>query len=192
MIPEIPRTIAAIATPPGSGALGVIRISGPDAIAIAGGLVRVPSGAALETRPSRKLFLVRVHDPATGGTLDRGQAAIMRAPSSATGEDVVELYLHGGWVLLTRVLRLILERGAHLAGPGEFTRRAFENGKIDLTQAEAVIDVINKGKTKMVTFRDFSNVTFAARTSLKVAVKPVTGETNTANNTAEYPVIFTL
>ncbi len=142
MNPEIPQTIAAIATPPGSGALGVIRMSGPDAIAIAGGLVRVPSGAALETRPSRKLFLVRVHDPATGGTLDHGQAAIMRAPSSATGEDVVELYLHGGWVLLTRVLRLLLERGARLAEPGEFTRRAFENGKIDLTRAEAVNDLI--------------------------------------------------
>lgn len=142
MTPEIPPTIAAIATPPGSGAIGIIRMSGPEAIAIAAGLVGVESGAAFNTRPSRTLFSVRVLDPATGGALDHGQAAIMRAPSSSTGEDVVELYLHGGWVLLTRVLRLVLERGVRLAEPGEFTRRAFENGKIDLTQAEAVGDLI--------------------------------------------------
>jgi tRNA modification GTPase len=139
---EPARTIAAIATPPGSGALGVIRVSGPDALAIAGGIVCVSAGDGLEGRPSRRLFSIRVHDPATSRTLDHGQAAIMRAPSSSTGEDVVELYLHGGWILLTSALRLLLERGACLAEPGEFTRRAFENGKIGLTQAEAVNDLI--------------------------------------------------
>ena len=91
----------------------------------------VSAGDGLEGRPSRAgFFSIRVHDPATSRTLDHGQAAIMRAPSSSTGEDVVELYLHGGWILLTSALRLLLERGRALPEPGEFTRRAFGARKI--------------------------------------------------------------
>jgi len=131
-------TIAAVATPPGPGGIGIIRVSGPLSASIA---VRVfaPSGVAANWE-SHHLYHGRV-TAAAGHVLDEGLAVLMRGPRSYTGEDVLELHCHGSSVLLRRVLAEVLGCGARLAEPGEFTRRAFLNGRLDLTQAEAVLDL---------------------------------------------------
>ena len=137
-LPDAPRdTIAAIATGPAPGGIGVIRLSGPDAAAIAGTLTGVRA-------IPRHAHFVACRD-AAGELLDRGLLLHFPAPHSYTGEDVVELQLHGSPPLLQRVLRTLLAHGARLARPGEFTERAFLAGKLDLAQAEAVADLIAAG-----------------------------------------------
>lgn len=132
-------TIAAIATPLGSGGIGIVRLSGPQAAAI---LARLFRGAVKpENMQSHRLYLGDVLD-ADGVLLDRALAVIMRAPRSYTGEDVAELQLHGGPKLLAAALSAVIACGARLASPGEFTLRAFLNGRLDLAQAEAVADLI--------------------------------------------------
>ena len=128
-------TIAAIATPIGEGAIGVVRVSGSDALAIA---KKVFKGRLSHRRLSRG----QVMDPGDGSVLDEVMATCMMAPNSYTCEDTVEIYGHGGPVSLQAVLKALLACGARAAGPGEFTLRAFLNGRIDLSQAEAVRDVI--------------------------------------------------
>ena len=135
-------TIAAIATPPGQGGIGTVRLSGPDAGRILESIFR-PLTAAQPPYESHKLIFGNVIDPATGERVDEVLATIMRAPYSYTREDVVEIDCHGGTIPLQRVMGLCLERGARLAQPGEFTLRAFLNGRLDLAQAEAVLDVVN-------------------------------------------------
>jgi tRNA modification GTPase len=137
-------TIAAVATPPGAGGIGIIRVSGPLSAAIAV-RVFVPSDAAAEWE-SHHLYHGRVV-AAEGHVLDESLAVLMRGPRSYTGEDVLELHCHGSSVLLRRVLAEVLGRGARLAEPGEFTRRAFLNGRLDLTQAEAVLDLVRARTT---------------------------------------------
>jgi len=133
-----PDTIAAIATGVGGG-VGIVRMSGPRAEAILAQLVVPwPKGRP----PTHKLHLGHVKDPRTGERVDEVLAVIMRAPRSYTGEDVAELHGHGGARVLQRVLDCVLAAGARLAEPGEFTRRAFEAGRIDLTRAEAVAELI--------------------------------------------------
>jgi tRNA modification GTPase len=132
-------TIAAIATPPGEGGIGVIRLSGPDARAIAAAIFRPARPGPL--RPFR-LRYGHVVDPASGAAVDEALCAYMRAPRSFTREDVVEISCHGGPLPVQTTLGLALAAGARLARPGEFTLRAFLNGRIDLTQAEATLDVI--------------------------------------------------
>ena len=135
------HTIAAISTPAGSAGLGVVRLSGPEALAVAGRVFRpqnpdkTPDKLAGYTAAYGRVF-----DAA--GDLDECVALCFRAPHSYTGEDVVELSCHGGRYILQKVLRACLDAGAAPAGPGEFTRRAFLNGKMDLTQAESVMDLI--------------------------------------------------
>ena len=129
-------TIVAIATPPGSGALGVIRLSGPDATVIAGRLVVSPR--SLELQPPHTVRLVALRDDGEGRILDKALCTVMRAPSSYTGEDVVEFSCHGSPPLLRVLVERLCGAGARLAAPGEFTRRAFLNGRIDLARAEAV------------------------------------------------------
>jgi tRNA modification GTPase len=133
-------TIAAIATPAGRGAIGVVRVSGPAVPAIAAGIV----GSALLPRTAH---LAEFRDGA-GAPLDRGIALFFPGPASYTGEDVLELQGHGGPVVLSLVLERCLELGARLAEPGEFTRRAFLNDKLDLAQAEAVADLIDAATTR--------------------------------------------
>ena len=132
-------TIAAIATPLGSGGIGIVRVSGPEAAAILGRLFR--GAVAPAEMESHRLYLGDVTDE-TGALLDRALAVNMRAPRSYTGEDVAELQLHGGPRVLSAALTAALACGARLATPGEFTLRAFLNGKLDLSQAEAVADLI--------------------------------------------------
>ena len=131
-------TIAALATAPGTGALAVIRVSGPDALRVVQGCI---GGRALQPRLAT---LVRVRD-ACERVVDECVATFFAAPASFTGEDTVELSCHGGMLVTRRVLERLLECGARPAEPGEFSRRAFENGKLDLTQAEAVMDIISAG-----------------------------------------------
>lgn len=139
----IADTIAAISTPLGEGGIGIIRISGPDARRIAERIfLRTNSGGLL----SHRFYYGEIVDPDSRSPLDEGMMVFMRAPRSFTREDVVELHCHGGYLLVEQILSLILSQGVRLAAPGEFTRRAFLNGRIDLLQAESVIDVI-RGKT---------------------------------------------
>jgi len=131
-------TIAAIATPPGPGGIGVVRVSGARAAQLADDVFRRRHAAGWQTH---RLYHGRII--ATDGTaIDEGLAVLMRAPHSYTGEDVLELHCHGSPVLLQRVLQSVLGRGARPARAGEFTQRAFLNGKLDLAQAEAVAELV--------------------------------------------------
>jgi len=129
-------TIVGIATATGESAIGIIRLSGPAAVAAAGRVVK--SAVPLDKFPSHTVRRVQVVDPATGAGVDQALCVVMRAPRSYTGEDVVELSCHGSPTLLGMVTGWLVARGARLAAPGEFTRRAFLNGRLDLAQAEAV------------------------------------------------------
>lgn len=132
-------TIAAISTPPGEGAIGIVRLSGPNALAIVETAFVSSSGADLRGRV-RRVFHGEIRDD--DRVLDEVLVHVMAAPHSYTREDVVEINAHGGAGPLNAILELVLKKGARLAEPGEFTRRAFLNGRIDLVQAEAVIDRI--------------------------------------------------
>ena len=127
-------TIAAVATPAGAGGIGIVRVSGPESAGIAKALTgRVPD--------PRLLMRTRFYD-ATGAPLDDGIALFFQSPASYTGEDVLELHGHGGPMVMHQLLEQVTTLGARLARPGEFTERAFLNGKLDLVQAEAVADLI--------------------------------------------------
>ena len=134
-------TIAAIATPQGEGSIGVIRISGENAIKIADKVFKSKSGKSLSNVPGYTALFGDVCS--NGEAVDQAVALVFKAPLSFTGEDVVELSCHGGDFVLRKVLRLVLDSGAVLAERGEFSRRAFLNGKIDLSQAEAIMDIIS-------------------------------------------------
>ena len=128
-------TIAAIATAPGSGGIGIIRLSGPGSADVA----RALCGRTLKPR----IFHFATFRDGAGTVLDRGLAVRFAAPRSYTAEDIVELHAHGSPVVLDQILRRAIELGARAARPGEFTERAFLNGKLDLAQAEAVADLID-------------------------------------------------
>ncbi|HEY2862435.1 MAG TPA: tRNA uridine-5-carboxymethylaminomethyl(34) synthesis GTPase MnmE [Casimicrobiaceae bacterium] len=132
---SVSDTIAAIATPAGRGGIGIVRVSGPDLSRVVQGVV----GRALAPRVATAANFVGAH----GETLDQGLAVYFPAPFSYTGETVLELHGHGGPAVLAQILRRCLDLGARLAEPGEFTKRAFLNGKIDLAQAEGVADLID-------------------------------------------------
>jgi tRNA modification GTPase len=134
---DINATIAAIATPPGEGAIGIIRLSGADAIAIAD---KIFAGKQLAKQPAHTLHYGRIMDGSE--TVDEVVISLYKGPKSYTGEDVVEISCHGSQYVLERVLGLCLQHGAHVAKAGEFTQRAYLNGKMDLAQAEAVADLI--------------------------------------------------
>ena len=136
------RTIAAIATPLGEGGISVIRISGEDAINVADKCFFAFSGDKLSSLEGYKASYGKVTD-AQNGTIDDALALVFRAPKSYTGENVVEISVHGGTVIARQVLRRVLECGATLATGGEFTKRAFLNGKLDLTKAESVMGLIS-------------------------------------------------
>jgi tRNA modification GTPase len=132
-------TIAAVSTPPGNGGIGIIRVSGVNAAAVGHTIFKSVSDGGLV---SHRFSFGTIFDPASGENIDEAMAVYMRAPRSYTREDVLELHCHGGWLVVERVLALALSCGVRLADPGEFTRRAFLNGRIDLIQAEAVMDII--------------------------------------------------
>ena len=133
-------TIAAIATAPGNGGIGIIRISGPEAEKILMSIFH-PKGSAVHAPESHRMMFGWLTDH--GETVDECMAVLMRAPKSYTREDVAEIQLHGGSYVVSRALSLCLQEGARLAEAGEFTRRAFLNGRIDLSRAEAVMSMIS-------------------------------------------------
>ncbi|RMG59546.1 MAG: tRNA uridine-5-carboxymethylaminomethyl(34) synthesis GTPase MnmE [Deltaproteobacteria bacterium] len=128
--------MVAPATPPGRGGVGVVRISGPDSARILRALTGRP------VPPERRVVLRSVKAPSTGETIDRCLVCFFRGPASYTGEDVVEISAHGNPLILKKICEAALEEGARMAQPGEFTRRAFLNGKLDLSQAEAVAELV--------------------------------------------------
>lgn len=134
-------TICAIATPAG-GALGIIRVSGPEAITAADRIFRPRVGAPLSQRAASSLTFGNVVVPQTDEAVDEVLVSLFRAPHSYTGEDSVEFSCHGSYYILNKVVELLLAQGCRMARPGEYTERAFLNGKMDLSQAEAVADLI--------------------------------------------------
>src|SRR5690625_2221208 len=132
-------TITAISTPMGEGAISIVRLSGPEAIRITS---RVYKGKDLTRVDSHTINYGKVIDPNTNEIAEEVMVSVMRAPKTFTREDIVEINCHGGMVAVNRVLEIILSEGARIAEPGEFTKRAFLNGRIDLSQAEAVMDLI--------------------------------------------------
>ena len=139
-------TIAAIATPVGQAGIGIVRMSGDRAVEIAEKIFKPKKPA--NHAGSHRLNLGYLTDPASGEMIDEVLLSFMKAPNSYTREDIVEINAHSGYILLSRILQIILEQGARLAKPGEFTFRAFMNGRIDLTQAEAIVDLINSKSEK--------------------------------------------
>ncbi len=136
-------TIAAISTPPGCGGIGIVRLSGSNAIKIAEKIFRSPKKKKLAQTLSRRILYGHIINPKNKEILDEVLVSVMKAPDTYTREDIVEINCHGGIIPLRQVLELVTSKGARLAGPGEFTQRAFLNGRLDLAQAEAVLDVIN-------------------------------------------------
>lgn len=135
-------TIAAISTPMGEGAIAIVRLSGDQAFEIADRLFKGVGSKKLSEVASHTIHYGHLIDPKTGQVAEEVMVSVMRGPKTFTKEDVVEINCHGGLVSVNRVLQLVLNQGARLAEPGEFTKRAFLNGRIDLSQAEAVIDLI--------------------------------------------------
>ena len=135
------ETIAAIATPPGQGGIGIVRISGPEALEIAREVFVFPGNRTYPFN-DRYLHYGKVRD-SDNRIIDEVLLTYMKAPRSYTAEDVVEIHCHGGIISVNNILQEVIKRGARLALPGEFTKRAFLNGRIDLAQAEAVMDLIS-------------------------------------------------
>jgi len=136
-------TICGVSTPPGEGGIGIIRISGSRAVEIASIVFKSANTRKLGDLSSHALLYGQVRDPGTGDVIDEALASVMRSPASYTREDVVEINCHGGMMPLWRTVNLLIASGARQAEPGEFTKRAFLNGRIDLAQAEAVMDIIH-------------------------------------------------
>jgi tRNA modification GTPase len=158
------ETIAAIATPPGQGGVGIVRVSGPLVVQIAQEIIgRTPKARFAE--------LADFHNGA-GEIIDSGLVLYFPNPNSFTGDDVLELQGHGGPVVMDLVLQRVLELGARIAHPGEFSQRAFLNGKLDLTQAEAIADLIESGTT----------------TAARLAMRSLTGEFSERINSLVYAV----
>lgn len=151
MGPELDDTICAVATPVGEGGIGIVRVSGEKAMEVAGGLVRLRCGKGLHEARSHRMYRADLvasgvrrerRGGKRGDVLDEALVVVMRRPHSYTGETVVEIHAHGGPLVLQLICSALLGGGARLAEPGEFTKRAFLNGRLDLAQAEAVLDTI--------------------------------------------------
>lgn len=141
-------TITAISTPLGEGAIGIVRLSGTDALAIAQSVFK---GKNLEQVASHTINYGHIIDPKTGTIIDEVMVSVMLAPKTFTRENVVEINTHGGIAVTNEILQLLIRQGARMAEPGEFTKRAFLNGRVDLTRAEAVMDIIRAKTDKAMT-----------------------------------------
>jgi tRNA modification GTPase len=174
------ETIAAIATPPGRGAIAIVRCSGPEVRAIAARVFR-----------ARELLRDRVATygeivGADGGVVDRGLAIAMDAPRTVTGEDVLELHVHGSPLIAAETLRACLQAGARTAGPGEFTRRAFLHGKLDLSAAEAVADAIEAESLAAVRAAQ-ANLAGGLRTAIDALRRPLAAIVEQLAGAIDYP-----
>ncbi len=136
-------TIVAISTPIGSGGIGIVRLSGNNAFDIAEKVFKSSKGKNIKTAKTHTIQYGLIINPLTSNIIEEGLIMIMKAPNTYTKEDIIEINCHGGILSVQKVLESVLNAGARLAEPGEFTKRAFLNGRIDLSQAEAVVDIIN-------------------------------------------------
>ncbi|MBR0104027.1 MAG: tRNA uridine-5-carboxymethylaminomethyl(34) synthesis GTPase MnmE, partial [Firmicutes bacterium] len=143
---EINDVIAAVSTPAGSGGISIVRMSGADSVKIADRVFR--GKTPLSSKKTHTISYGQIVDPETNKTIDEALVSVMLAPHTYTTENIVEINCHGGMLVTGEILLLLCRMGARLAEPGEFTKRAFLNGRIDLSQAEAVIDIINS-KTEL-------------------------------------------
>ncbi len=149
--------ISAISTPIGTGGIGIIRLSGFGSVDIASSVFRIAgtrradSSVIPQQLESHRFYYGHVIDPENMRVIDEAMLVCMKSPKSYTREDVVEIHIHSGLLILKEVLELVLRQGARLAEPGEFTRRAFLNGRIDLIHAEAVMDLINAKSSSALT-----------------------------------------
>jgi len=135
-------TIAAISTPMGEGAIAIVRMSGPDSFTIADKIFKSIGNKKIREVASHTIHYGHIIDPSTDETVEEVMVSVMKGPKTFTKEDVIEINCHGGMASVNRLLQLLVTNGARLAEPGEFTKRAFLNGRIDLSQAEAVMDLI--------------------------------------------------
>lgn len=165
-------TIAAISTPLGEGGIGIVRISGDQAIKIVNTVFKSPGGKNW-FKGSHRLYYGHIIDPADGRIIDEVLLSVMMAPHTYTRENVAEINCHGGMAPLLEVLKIVLSSGARQALPGEFTKRAFLNGRLDLTQAESVIDII-RAKTDA---------------SLKVAINQLRGDLSDKIRQLQYEIL---
>ena len=141
IIPQVEGTICAIATPAGSGGIAVIRVSGSNAMILCDSIFKAANAQkSLSTQPANTTLYGHIYD--NNEIVDEVVATLFRAPHSFTGEDTVEIACHGSQYIQQRIVTLLLSAGCRMAEPGEFTRRAFASGRIDLSQAEAVADLI--------------------------------------------------
>ena len=170
------ETICAISTALGEGAIGIVRLSGDEAFSIADKIVRLPKGKTVESLPTHTINYGNVIDPATNEKIEEIMLVKMVGPRTYTTEDVVEINCHGGIITIQKVLALCLEHGARMAEPGEFTKRAFLNGRVDLTQAEAVMDIIRAKTDK----------------AMNIAVKQLDGSLSDLINNTRQEILNTL
>ena len=166
-------TIAAISTPLGEGAIGIVRLSGTDSFAIA---QKIFKGKDLASVASHTLNYGHIVDPVKDEILDEVMVGAMRSPKTFTREDIIEINTHGGIAVTNEILQLVIREGARLAEPGEFTKRAFLNGRVDLTQAEAVMDIIRAKTDK----------------AMNIAVKQLDGSLSDLINNTRQEILNTL
>lgn len=166
-------TIAAISTPLGEGAIGIVRLSGTDSFAIA---QKIFKGKNLQKVASHTLNYGHIVDPDKDEILDEVMVGAMRSPKTFTREDIIEINTHGGIAVTNEILQLVIREGARLAEPGEFTKRAFLNGRVDLTQAEAVMDIIRAKTDK----------------AMNIAVKQLDGSLSELINNTRQEILNTL
>ena len=166
-------TIAAISTPLGEGAIGIVRLSGTDSFAIA---QKIFKGKVLSKVASHTLNYGHIVDPDKNEILDEVMVGAMRSPKTFTREDIIEINTHGGIAVTNEILQLVIREGARLAEPGEFTKRAFLNGRVDLTQAEAVMDIIRAKTDK----------------AMNIAVKQLDGSLSDLINNTRQEILNTL
>lgn len=166
-------TIAAISTPLGEGAIGIVRLSGTDSFAIA---QKIFKGKNLQEVDSHTLNYGHIVDPEKNEILDEVMVGAMRSPKTFTREDIIEINTHGGIAVTNEILQLVIREGARLAEPGEFTKRAFLNGRVDLTQAEAVMDIIRAKTDK----------------AMNIAVKQLDGSLSDLINNTRQEILNTL
>ncbi|MDV5977826.1 UNVERIFIED_CONTAM: tRNA uridine-5-carboxymethylaminomethyl(34) synthesis GTPase MnmE [Streptococcus canis] len=166
-------TITAISTPLGEGAIGIVRLSGTDALTIAKSVFK---GKDLEKVTSHTINYGHIVDPKTEAIVDEVMVSVMLAPKTFTRENVVEINTHGGIAVTNEILQLLIRQGARMAEPGEFTKRAFLNGRVDLTQAEAVMDIIRAKTDKAMT----------------IAVKQLDGSLSQLINSTRQEILNTL
>ena len=166
-------TIAAISTPLGEGAIGIVRLSGTDSFAIA---QKIFNGKDLSKVASHTLNYGHIVDPLTGKVMDEVMVGAMKSPKTFTREDIIEINTHGGIAVTNEILQLAISEGARMAEPGEFTKRAFLNGRVDLTQAEAVMDIIRAKTDK----------------AMNIAVKQLDGSLSDLINNTRQEILNTL